>query len=141
MITRLFTLFLGLVFLIAGALLLPAVALSHGLVPDGAQDLFAALVAWPRTGVEYAFLIAAWCGVFGHWWNKRRLDEVQGGFIDYLAAERTDAAMSVATVFLIWAAIMGLVAGGLVATAAVPGAIAGGFAVGWMIDSLVQKRQ
>ena len=117
------------------------VAFAQGLVPDAAKDLFAALVAWPRSQVEYAFLGAAWVGVFGHWWNKRRLGEIQGNFLSYLSAERSDAALSVATVVVIWAAIMGLISAGLVANAQIAGAIAGGFAVGWLIDSLVQKRQ
>lgn len=133
--TRLFTLFI-----LCFALLFPLLILAQGLVPDAAKDLFAALVAWPRSRVEYAFLIAAWCGVAGHWWNKRRLGEVSGNFIAYLAAERTDAALSVATVVVIWAAIMGLIAAGLVANAQIAGAIAGGVAVGWLIDSLVQKK-
>ncbi|HKQ24075.1 MAG TPA: hypothetical protein VJT81_06500 [Burkholderiales bacterium] len=133
--TRLFA-----VFLIAFALLFPALILAQGLLPEGAKDLFALLVAWPRSPIEYAFLISAWCGVFGHWWNKRRLSEHHGNFIDYLMAERSDAALSIATVVMIWAAIMGLIVAGLVANAAMSGAIAGGFAVGWLIDSLVQKK-
>jgi hypothetical protein len=133
--TRLF-----LLFLICITLLFPLAILAQGLVPDAVQGLFAALVAWPRTRVEYVFLAAAWCGVFGHWWNKRRLGEVQGNFLSYLAAERTDAALSVATVVVIWAAIMGLISAGLVANALLPGAIAGGLAVGWLVDSLVQKK-
>jgi hypothetical protein len=134
--TRLF-----LLFMICVALLFPLLLFAQGIVPDAAKDLFAALVAWPRTKVEYVFLAAAWVGVFGHWWNKRRLGEVDGNFIAYLAAERTDAALSVATVVVIWAAIMGLISAGLVAQAQVAGAIAGGLAVGWLIDSLVQKKQ
>lgn len=134
--TRLFALFL-----ICIALLFSTLVLAQGLMPDAAKDLFAALVAWPRSTAEYAFLFAAWAGVFGHWWNKRRLGEVDGNFIAYLAAERTDAALSVATVVVIWAAIMGLISGGLVANALLPGAVAGGFAVGWLIDSLVATKK
>ena len=134
--TRLFALFL-----LCLALLFSTLILAQSLVPDAAKDLFALLVAWPRTRIEYVFLAAAWAGVFGHWWNKRRLGEVDGNFIAYLAAERTDAALSVATVVVIWAAIMGLISAGLVANALLPGAIAGGFAVGWLIDSLVAAKK
>ena len=122
------------------SLLFSTALLAQGLVPDAAKELFAALVAWPRTAIEYVFLGAAWVGVFGHWWNKRRLGEVSGNFLAYLAAERADAALSVATVVVIWAAIMGLISAGLVASAQTAGAIVGGLAVGWLIDSLVQKR-
>lgn len=114
---------------------------AAALLPDGAQDLFGALVGWPRTRVEYIFLVAAWCGVFAHWWNKRRLGELAGNFLAYLMAEHRDAAFSVATVFVIYGAIMGLIMLGLVATVPWPGAMFGGLAIGWVIDALFTPKQ
>ena len=78
--------------------------------------------------------------MFAHWWNKRRLGEVHGNFIDYLMAERRDLAFSAMTVLFIYAAIMGLISAGLVATAAWPGALVGGLAVGWVIDSILTPK-
>lgn len=120
--------------------LVPAIAFAQGLLPDGAKDIFALLVAWPRTRVEYIFLAAAWCGVFAHWWNKRRLGELAGNFAAYLLAERKDSALSALTVMLIYGAIMGLIAAGLVANAAWPGAAIGGLAIGWVIDAILSPK-
>lgn len=131
--------FSALVMLIA-MLLVPTLILAQGLLPDSVKDVFGALIGWPRSMAEYVFLAAAWLGVFAHWWNKRRLGEVTGNFIDYLIAERRDFAFSAVTVLFIYAAIMGLIMAGLVATAAWPGALVGGLAVGWVIDSILTPK-
>lgn len=121
-------------------LLIPTLILAQGLLPDGAKDIFGALVGWPRTSIEYVFLAAAWAGVFAHWANKRRLGEVTGNFAGYLMAERRDFAFSAVTALFIYAAIMGLIMAGLVATVPWPGALCGGIAVGWVIDSILTPK-
>lgn len=126
--------------LLVAMLLIPTLILAQGILPPGAQDIFAALVGWPRTKVEYVFLAAAWSGVFAHWWNKHRLGEVTGNFAGYLMAERRDFAFSAVTALFIYAAIMGLIMLGLVATAPWPGALFGGIAVGWVIDSILTPK-
>jgi hypothetical protein len=68
-------------------LVIPTIILAQGILPAGAQEIFGALVGWPRTKVEYVFLAAAWLGVFAHWWNKHRLGEITGNFASYLMAD------------------------------------------------------
>ena len=126
--------------ILAAMLLMPALILAQGLLPDGAKDIFGALVGWPRTTVEYVFLAAAWAGVAAHWANKRRLGEITGNFAAYLMAERRDFAFSTVTALIIYAAIMGLIMAGLVATVPWPGAMFGGLAVGWVIDSILTPK-
>ena len=121
-------------------LLIPTLILAQGLLPDGAKEIFGALVGWPRTKVEYIFLAAAWAGVFAHWWNKHRLGEVTGNFAGYLMAERKDFAFSAVTALFIYAAIMGLIMLGLVAAVPWPGALFGGMAIGWVIDSILTPK-
>lgn len=127
-------------FLLIAMLLVPSLILAQGLLPAGAQEIFGALVGWPRNRVEYIFLAAAWLGVFAHWWNKHRLGEVAGNFVDYLLAERRDFAFSAVTALFIYAAIMGLIMLGLVAAVPWPGALVGGLAIGWVIDSIVTPK-
>lgn len=126
--------------LLTAMLIVPTLILAQGILPDGAKDIFGALVGWPRTKVEYLFLAAAWAGVFAHWANKRRLGEVTGNFAGYLMAERRDFAFSAVTALFIYAAIMGLIMLGLVASVPWPGALCGGIAVGWVIDSILTPK-
>lgn len=131
---------LSALFLLIATLLVPTLILAQSILPAGAQEIFGGLVGWPRTKVEYVFLAAAWCGVFAHWWNKHRLGEVTGNFAGYLMAERRDFAFSAVTALFIYAAIMGLIMLGLVATVPWPGALFGGLAIGWVIDSILTPK-
>lgn len=96
-------------------------------------DVLKALVFWPKTVNEFAFLISGWAGVFLHYRKKVKRDGFTGSFLDYLEADNPK--WSVATVIVIYVVIMALITMGLVQTAALPGVVIGGLFVGWVIDS------
>jgi len=112
-------------------------AAEGGLIPEDPTQLVKLLVFWPSTKPEYVFLACAWAGILAHWANSRRKKTLRVSLSSYLL--QTYKGRSLATVVVIYVAVMGLLMAGVAKDAALPGAAIGGVAVGWVIDSLINK--
>lgn len=108
-----------------------------GLIPEDPTQLVKLLVFWPTSQSEYVFLACAWLGIVVHWLNSRRKKTLRVSLSSYLL--QTYKGRSLATVVVIYVAVMGLLMAGVAKDAALPGAAIGGVAVGWVIDSLINK--
>lgn len=130
--TRLFKLFL-----LVLSLLLASIVAAQSLVPDDPTQLVRMLVFWPTTQSEYVFLACAWLGIFAHWANSRRKGTLSLSLASYLL--QNYKGRSIATIAVIYGAVMMLLMTGVAKEAALPGAAIGGVTVGWVIDSLINK--
>lgn len=139
--TRLFKVFL---LLLLAALLLPSIvgiaqaAGLDGLLPPGTTDIVGMLTRWPANTVEWYFVIAGFVGMVAHWMNERRLGHTLDNFSDHFLW--IDPHYSLATIVLYWLGAMLILSTVAIAQAKWPGAVVGGFALGWMFDSWVAKK-
>lgn len=136
--TRLFKLFLLICLFLIGISIAAAAGLE-GILPPGATDIIGVLTRWPAGPIEWLFVCAGVGGMVGHWLNQRRLGLTMDSFTDHFLM--IDPHYMLATILLYWFAAMLVLNTVAIAAAKWPGAVIAGFALGWLFDSWISKKQ
>jgi hypothetical protein len=106
-------------------------------IPAQILEVAAAFLRFPATPAEWGFVASGFAGMVGHWYKRKRRKQSAATFIDHFFANYPGSTL--ATVFVFWFAAMYVLENVPIADAHPGGAIAVGLAIGWMLDSWINK--
>lgn len=138
--TRLFKIFLAIIFLLFGIGI--GLARAQGIadaMPPGIGGVVSVLTRWPVGPIEWIFVSSGFAGMIGNWLNERRLGNTLDTFTDHFLM--VDPHYMVATLLIYWYAAMTILSTVAIATAKWPGAIVAGVALGVLFDAWISKKQ
>jgi len=109
----------------------------QAIIPDELVGWVNVLLRFPSGPAEWGFIVAGLVGMIGHWYKKKRRGETHARLVDHFIANYPKSTF--ATLFVFWFVAVYLLEAVAIAAAHPGGAVAVGLAVGWWLDSMINK--